>query len=228
MKYRSLKGLILAILLPWLLFDYLQRQPSVDLLLRAPTGHFYIVSTVALIATVVGLVVGITGNKLRNIKVSFLSLAFISLAAIFAIHGLATPGFILPAETSVDSYSSYEADHYHTSYNLPGIAAQMSVLLGAFWLWLSSLSSDKRLIELLARFRNILVWGWTSILIAFGAVCLLFPNITIYMPIDQNPLKASVTGIVFLLNGLTIFSYYQSYRYSRFPLQIVSCLVRGG
>lgn len=217
MKYKSLVGPFLALFIPLIIFEYLRRQTSLDLIFSAPTGHFYIVSSVALLATAIGVAVGVVGNRLRNIKISFLSLAFVSLAAIFSIHGLSTPGFIIAAP--VDSASSY-GSHDHNFYNVPGITAQLSVLMAAFWLWLSSLSSDKTLIVLLARWRNVLVWGWIGILIGFAALCLLFPNITIYLPVDQNPLKASVTVIIFSLIGLTIASYYQSYRYSRFPLQL--------
>jgi hypothetical protein len=41
-----------------------------------------------------------------------------------------------------------------------------------------------------------------------------------YMPLNIETLNIILTVIIFCLNGMTIFRYYQSYRYTQFPLQI--------
>jgi len=195
-------GPVLAMVVPAALFFVLLQSNALDVKLSAPTGHFYIVSIVALLSMMIAMIVGAAGSRLRNIKVSFLSLAFISLAEMFAIHGLSTPHFIIHVTP------------------LPGVAAQLSVLLASFWLWMSSLHTDHPIIERISRWRSFLVPVWTILLGAFGLVGLLFTHIVDLIPLDKNPMNVVVSTIVVLFNLSTAYRYYQSYRYSRFPLQI--------
>ena len=122
-----------------------------------PRGHFYIVSAVALLSTIIAIAVGIAGKRLRNIKVSFLALSFISLAQMFSLHGLATPHFLLPVT------------------HLPGIAAQLRMLLATIWLWLSSLPSDHKFVEQLSQRQGMLLPVWIAVLGSFGDSRYEFP-----------------------------------------------------
>lgn len=208
MKIRDLLGPVSAVLVPFLLFEYLKANPALDVRFFVPRGHFYIVSSVALLATLVAIAVGISGSRVRNIKVSFLSLSFISLAETFTVHGLSTPNFLI-----------------HSSH-LPGVAAQSSTLLASFWLWLSSLSSDSAFITKLSGMRGGLIPVWTIFIGGIGITGLLHPHLLDLIPLDQYPINGAITLFVIFLNLLTIYRYYQSYRFSRFPLQkaiIYSC-----
>ena len=204
MRLRGLIGPLLAMLISILLFEYIRSEVghSMDVHLRMPKGHFYIVTSVSILATILAIAVGIVGSRLRNIQVSFLSLAFISLAEMFAIHGLSTPGFIM-----------------HNS-PVPAIAAQLSILLASFWLCLSSLSSDHAIVRYLSLGKSRLVWIWTIFLGAFGTIGMMYPQIVEFIPLNQDPLNGTVAGITILFNLVAIYRYYQSYRFSRFPLQI--------
>lgn len=195
-------GPLAAVLAPYIVFQYLIMNSALDPKIVAPNGHFYIVSSVALLATIVALVVGVSGRRLRNIQVTFLAMAFLSLAEVFAIHGLATPGFILK------------------SSHVPGIAAQMSILLTAIWLWLSAQSSDHRIVVLCSSRQEYLVPIWGGILAVVGIVALFLPHSAQWIPLDQNPVKWLVTAVILGLNFITIRRYWLSYRYTRFPLQL--------
>lgn len=202
MKFHGFVGPLLAVAVPLLLFEYLRSWSSMDVLMRHPQGHFYVVSSVALLATVIALLAGIAGSRLRNIEVSFLSLAFISLAEMFTIHGFSTPGLVMKPS------------------QLTGIAAQLSVLLAALWLALSSLSTDHPIVLWLSRWKNYLVPVWTVALGCFGLIGILLPDIVSIVPWNRQPIKAIVTVAAIGLNLVTMYRYYQSYRYSRFPLQL--------
>jgi putative nucleotidyltransferase with HDIG domain len=208
MKIGSALGPAVAFAAPYLLFHYLKTHPDWDALLALPAGHFYIVSAVALLSTFIAIAVGISGSRVRNIKVSFLALAFISLAEVFAVHGLSTPDFLI-----------------HASH-LPGVASQASILLASFWLWMSSLSSDSKLVLWFSQWKGGLVPVWSVALGLIGAAGLLFPHAVDMIPLDRSPLRPAATALIAALNLMTMYRYYQSYRYSRFPLQtaiIYSC-----
>lgn len=202
MTIRSIWGPVTAVLLPVGLFQWLSGQPSLDMALTMPRGHFYFVSSVALLAVVFAIAVGVTGSRVRNIKVQFLSLAFISLAMLFSVHGMSTPGFLLHAT------------------HLPGISAQLSVTLAAFWLYMSSLPSDHPAVRLLARRRALLLPVWSIGLGASGLLAMLYPHVVDFIPVNVRPLNLVLTALTLALVSVTMVRYYRSYQYSRFPLQL--------
>ncbi|PYI52588.1 HD-GYP domain-containing protein [Paenibacillus flagellatus] len=202
MKFHGFVGPLLAVAAPLLLFEGLRSWSGYDVRMNSPHGHFYIVSSVAFLSTVIAVLVGVAGSRLRNIEVSFLALAFISLAEMFTVHGFATPGLVMH------------------STSLPGIAAQLSVLLASAWLWLSSLSSDHPFVAKLSRWKNGLVPAWTIALGLFALVGVLFPDVADLVPWNRNPLQSIVTVVALALNLITMYRYNRSYRYSRFPLQV--------
>lgn len=185
--------LLIVMLLPLIGYGLLYRFSSMDHTFKAPTGHFYIVSTVAAIAFVLALAVGIAGIRMRNVKVTFVSLAFVSLAEVFTLHGLSTPGFLL-----------------HTS-SLPTAAAQLSLSLAVFWLWLSSMSSDRLIVRILARHNVMLLPMWTLIL--FIVCSLLFMNTEwIHSGLVKNAWFKGAQSVVEIgLIGWTARRYWQSY-----------------
>jgi len=170
-------GPVLAAAFPLLLFFWLRSADSPDYVLRAPAGHFYIVSAVALLSTGIAVAVGIAGSRLRDIKVTVLSLAFVSLAEVFAVHGLATPHLLV-----------------HTT-RLAGISSPLSVLFASFWLWLSTLPSDHKIMQWFARMGNRLVIGWTVVLGVLGIASMLFSDAIERIPFAQTPLDALVASL---------------------------------
>ncbi|WP_059172336.1 HD-GYP domain-containing protein [Bacillus sp. FJAT-27445] len=192
----------LAIIFPYVLFELIQLEIFNNPTLVHPHGHFYIVSVVSILASGIALLVGICGSRLRNIKVSILSLAFISLSIMFSVHGLSTPFFIFGITS------------------LPGVAAQLSMLLVTVWLWFSSFSSNNKFIVFLASRQKVLVPSWTIALSIFCTIGLLNPGIVDIVPLNMNPLKIIITILILVLNGVTIHRYFQSYRFTRFPLQL--------
>ena len=145
---RSFIGPVAATLLPIAVYEWLRSFQAADISVHSVTGHFYIVSIIAALSMFVAIAVGITGQRLRNIKVAFLSLAYVSLAGLFVLHGISTPGFMM-----------------HETH-IPGIAAQLSVLTAVMWLSLSAASSDHPIVRL---FRS----GGTG-LSRFGSFSCLF------------------------------------------------------
>lgn len=202
MKFRAILCPILAIVGPYLLFLTLRLNATIDPMYKTPVGHFYIVSFVAFLAFILAIAVGYVGVKQRNLQVCFLSLAFISLGEIFTVHGLTTPGFL------------------HHENHLTSVSAQLSILLATFWLWLSSRPSDHFLVAKVARFRNSIVPLYVGGLTIFALIGLMFPHVVEITPLNQDPLRQGITLIIVLFNVSTIYKYFQSYRYSRLPLQI--------
>ncbi|HBY97494.1 MAG TPA: phosphohydrolase [Chloroflexi bacterium] len=195
-------GPLLGMLIPLFIYIYLKRQPALDPSIVVPVHHFVIVSAVALLAAGIAVAVGISGSRLRNIQVIFLSLAFTSQALVFALHGLSTPGFLLPLT------------------RVPAVAAQLSVLLTAFWLLMSVVPSDHPVVVSLSHVQQLLVPVWASVLLLLGIAAMARPDLVGLIPVDAPPLRtfvALLTVAILLAAGVR---YWQSHRYSQFPLQL--------
>src|SRR3972149_11643646 len=217
----SLNNPTLWIVLPLVIYGFLRLPsalleaglpspcPSYDVLLALPAHHFYIVSATALVALGISIVVGIIGLRQRNLQVIYVALAFISLAAFFSAHGLATPGFLIDQNQVV------------------GVAAQLSVLTMSFWLLVSSLRSDNRFSAWLSNRPGILLAGWTAIIMSAGILALNDPNLAGLLPINQAPLRYVSGGFTLAMASISGYRYWQSYRYSHFPFQLAVAYIGG-
>jgi len=193
--------LSLWMLFPLLLYFGLKNSP-LDGYVQAPTGHFYMVSAVALLALALSVMVGIIAVRQRNIKTSFLSLSYISLAALFVLHGLSTPGFL----------------HSHSAVS--GNTAQLSILLAVTWLWLSSLSADRPIIKWLTKHYRLLLPGWALILLLLCVLLWNVPGIVQSLPLKDTTMKWALTLFVLAVTGWTMYRYFQTFLNSQFPLQL--------
>jgi HD-GYP domain-containing protein (c-di-GMP phosphodiesterase class II) len=200
---------LFSILLPLALYIYLKLNPEYDRALVVPQGHFEVVSATALAALALAIAIGIAGIRKRNLQVIYTSLAFTSLAGLFSVHGLATPGFLVEANTLV------------------GIAAQLSVLTMSFWLLLSALPTDNALTAWLGRRPAIILSLWTLIIVIFGVFSLQNIEMAEMIPVNQAPLRYLVAAVTILMALVASFRYWQSYRYSRFPFQITMAYAAG-
>jgi HD-GYP domain-containing protein (c-di-GMP phosphodiesterase class II) len=118
------------------------------------------------------------------------------------LHGLATPNFIIPFT------------------RIPAIAAQLSLLLMAFWLLLSTLPTDNAFSVFLAHRQRLILWLWTAWLLVLDGLALFQPRIVTWMAIDQLPTRYIIAALTAGLILLAAGRYLQAYRYSHFPLQI--------
>ncbi len=193
---------LVATLLPLGVYVALLYLPQLDVSHMIIHGHFNIVSTVSILAGALAFIIGLAGAKLRNIQVTLVSLAFMSLGIMFGVHGLATPGFILQKNAVV------------------GIAAPLSIILTLFWLYLSSLSSGTPIIRQLAKVHNWLAPVWMSLLIGVSALFLYQPDLASFIPLNKNPLRFIAGFIALELAIMAVWNYWRSYLYTRSPLQI--------
>ncbi|UVI30834.1 HD-GYP domain-containing protein [Paenibacillus spongiae] len=200
-KGRSLLGPVLITTLPIIGYELLRTSQQADIAVTSPTGHFYLVSIIAGLAIMLAIAVGITGYRLRNIKVEFLALAYLSLAEVFVLHGLATPGLLL-----------------HTA-SLSGIAAQLSILLAVMWLCLSAASTDHPIVRILARRRKWLMPAWGLLLALFCIAAFSRPDLVHSLPINRAPYVWIAAGLTTAACLWTMYRYWHSYRAAKFPLQ---------
>lgn len=84
------------IVLPLLVFIVLRLNPSLDPVWQAPFFHFYIVSYISLIAVVISSFILRGVRLVQGGRLLFVGAAYVSLGAIFFIHGISTPVVLSP------------------------------------------------------------------------------------------------------------------------------------
>ena len=181
--------------------------------------HSLLVGVVAALALLLTLAIGMTGLRQRNVQVVLLSLASGSLCMIYAVHGLASPELGVPGVMPLHRAASMPGmDEMNYGPTLP-LAAQLGALLTACWLCLSALPSDSAALRGLFRLRAVLLLCWLAGLSALSTLLLLAPE-RISVPLNSPGGHAALVGSTLLLCGVTAWRYWQSWRYSRFPLQL--------
>ncbi|HZU75430.1 MAG TPA: HD-GYP domain-containing protein [Dehalococcoidia bacterium] len=83
---------LLVALVPGAVLLWLLQHPGQNPAVVVPTQHFLIVSTVSLVALGVAALVTIAALQIEQYRVLLLGLGFMSMAGLFAVHALSTPG----------------------------------------------------------------------------------------------------------------------------------------
>lgn len=146
---------------PGLAFLALRMNGALDFEANSPDGHFYIVSLVALINVALGLVASIAAIRSTNVRVLLLAMSFVSMAAIFAVHGLSTPGFLLDEEFEL----------------VTGLSSRLSTLVAAVFLAASAVEFHPSVSRVIIRWRVPILGTWLGVLAVAAAASLLVPSI---------------------------------------------------
>lgn len=182
------------------LFLVLSESPQLDPLLNAPTFHYWVVSLTSLLAFVLAAVVGFAGARARDSRIVFLAAGFAGLGALFMLHGLTTPGYLVQ------------------SYSVTSIAAQLSVITLAFWLFVAAYVRPERMTE--RGFRLVLA-GWLVFLIVVVTAGVLRPDLFRFLPVHESPLRWAATLVVLALLAASGARFLQGYRLTRSALHLV-------
>jgi hypothetical protein len=177
-------------------------------LLVVPYQHFYIVSAVSLLASLVAAGFAIATVQIGLYRVLFICLGFMSMGAIFAVHGLTTPGILVP-----NLFKFFVGSAVATS-------AYLSLAVPAVFFAASYLPGLPRLE------RRLPFWpaGWLVFFVALGLAT--YAGIAIFntwsiakLPLSQPPYS---TGLAIGSIGLFFFAALRqarSYRVARLNSQ---------
>lgn len=147
----------LAIALPLALIVYSRIPPASEIRLDDRVQHFTMTTNVALLSAVISLLAARAAVQARHVRTLFTALGFMSLAGIFVVHGLATPGVLLVGELNEVAASVVVALSAQLSLTVPAVlfAARHSPVVG--WVERSRAVTPARLIGAFAV--AILVYG---------------------------------------------------------------------
>ncbi|MDX6621186.1 MAG: hypothetical protein QOK36_3572 [Gaiellales bacterium] len=165
--------------------------------IAVPSVHFYAVSATALVCAAVAVVLGTVGIRRNDRRAAAIGAGFTVIAALLAVHGLSTPGFLIDSE--------YTA--------AVGVAGALAVPLGGAVI----------LVTLLARPRERghvrdLVYLQAGVLagtLVFGAVALFAPAVIPSVPVALRPLVWWIVGVNAAIYGVLALRALRTFQLTR-------------
>jgi HD-GYP domain-containing protein (c-di-GMP phosphodiesterase class II) len=176
-------------------------------LIVIPYQHFYIVTGISLLAAIVAGALAVATVQIGLYRVLFICLGFMSMGAIFSVHGLTTPGILVPNLFSKFAGSAVAASAY-LSLAVPAVFFAASYAPGMAWLE-----------------RRLPFWpaGWLVLfvivgLVAYGAIAIK-TWILAELPLSQPPFSTALAIATIALFFLAALRQARSYRITRLTSQ---------
>ncbi len=187
----------LVLALPLVGLALLLVRPEMDLHWQHNPAHFWLVVLVAVVAVLVGLVMGEAARRRRDLRVFLVSLAFTTSAGFLALHALATPGVLLEGPNA-----GFD------------IATPVGLLVASWFAAASGLSLRSVHAQALARSQQWVRFGVIAVLVGWGAVSLAgLPPLDDLSVIEGGGVWLAVIGIVGMTGyALAAFRYVGIHR----------------
>jgi HD-GYP domain-containing protein (c-di-GMP phosphodiesterase class II) len=194
---------IAALAAPLALFLLLYFVPSLDATYMAPTFHFYAVSFTALAAAIACAVLIGSARTLQETRLLFLGLAFFTIAGVFAVHGLATPGFIV--------------DEFYLSVS---VSAWLSAAGGAGLVALSVVPLPHSVEHALQRYGKHVFALFAVAIFAYITLSMVADAWLDWVPIQRRSVQFAVGLPSLGLAAFAAWRYFQAYQFARLPAQL--------
>jgi len=153
------------------------------------TQHFYIVSAASLLAMITAAILAVTTAQIGLYRVLLVCLGFTSMGAIFAVHGLLTPGIIIPDRLEDAAYRAVGISAFF-SLAVPAVFFAASFLPGMAWL-------ESRLPFWPAGWLVVVTFVAVAI---YGGIAILDMNVLSTITLSSPPYSTSfVVGTIALL-----------------------------
>ncbi len=206
----------LAALLPVGIYAWLRWHPAEDASLAAPVQHFYIVSTVSVLAFALAILLAIAALQIAQYRALFLCLGFMAMGGIFAVHGLSTPGIL------------GDAEDLQYAGRIVGISAFLSLFIPALF-FAASYTPVAGAFERRLPFSPA---GWMIVvlaaaLITYGGIAFLSGEWIAALPFGTAPYSYAMAAVTIALLLFCIVQQSRSYAVSHLPLQAVLIVAFG-
>lgn len=176
--------------------------PSLDAVWVANEFHFWIVSATTLAAAVTCAIVLLLTPSLSETRLVFLGLAFMSIAAIFAVHGLGTPGHL-----------------HHQFHHELAVSSWLSVTVGSIFVALSVIAWPPAAEAWLRRWGALLVAGVAVLLGVYIGLSFAAPDWMGFLPYTDRTVQWGLTVFNISLLAFSAWRYFQAYLFARLVSQ---------
>jgi HD-GYP domain-containing protein (c-di-GMP phosphodiesterase class II) len=194
---------VAAVAMPLAMFGVIWFFPDLDPMIMAMDFHFYIVGFTALGAAIACAVIMASARTLSQTRLLFLGLAFLSIAGVFSVHGLATPGYL------VDEY-----------YKSVSVSSWLSAALGGTFAAISVVGLPHRVERHIERSGRAIFAAAAVAVFAYIGLSIAADSWLDWVPIDNRNLQLALGFASIALTAFAAWRFYQAYQFARLPSQI--------
>jgi len=191
------------ILIPAAAIGGLFLMPEQDSLLMDRPLHFYIVSGACLLSAAICGALVMSARSIRETRILFLALCFLSLALIFSIHGLMTPGHIHDSPSAALTRSPY-----------------LATLAAAIFAALSVVSIPRFMERATLRLPEATFGLIGGLLLLYMGLSIGFPNMLEGFPTTDRWFGNLLSAVTIALLAFAAWRYFESYLFARLPGQL--------
>lgn len=209
-----------------LAFAFLLAFPQFDITIGSGTGHFYIVSAVALLALAMAIATLFAARSVSDSRTFFLAMGFISLAAIFTAHGLGTSPLFHIHGNPADAFAQYggatgggELTEDAARLRVVAYSAILSLVVSSMFFAFATVDLPERWDERIHRFRLALVALLTVAVSGHVFVALWHPHTLAWIPKNQEPINYSIGAFSTALLCFAAWRFWQAFRIAMLPIQ---------
>jgi putative nucleotidyltransferase with HDIG domain len=202
-------------LMAWLLVN-----PAYNALVVIPVQHFYIVTVVALAALVLAFVVARVALQIEHYKALYLALGFMTMAGIFMVHGIATPGVIVGVSIHTPAHGIPLRD----VGGVISLSAFLSLFVPSIFFALAYSPFGSPFEHRLPFRATALVIGVGTALVVYAALALATPLLAL-SPLSRPPYSYALAFVTVAL--LLWCAWQQSRPYRATNLPVVGALAVG-
>jgi len=191
-----------ASLAPLAALAFFKAFPGSDSPIMGNNLHFWSVGVTALAAAIACALVVASARSLRETRLLFLALAFMSIGGVFSIHGLLTPGVV------VDEF-----------YPTLAVSSWVSILAGSAFVALSAMTLPQPAERAVRRAGTVLFAGAAIGIGLYVALSLAFPGWLNGAPTDERDVQYFLAMLATGLFAFGALRYWQAYQFARLTSQ---------
>jgi class 3 adenylate cyclase len=201
-------GVGLLLLLPMGLLVWLLGNPRQNREIMVPVEHLVIVTNVALLALVLAVLLARAAIESEQYPVLLVALGFMSLAGLFAVHAIATPGIIVHGGHGDDYGGTVIGLSAYLSLFVPSLFFVARYLPKAVVWERGPLAQAGPLLTLAA-----------AALAIYAVVAIAFEDVLASLPFSSPPTSYGLAAVTLLLLGVAAWRQAGFYYATGFPMQ---------
>lgn len=203
MRERALELITAAVIaVPLLALAALHAWPQHDPLIMRNHLHFWSVGATALASAIACGVIVAGARTLRETRLLFLALAFVSIGGIFSVHGLLTPHVLV-----------------ETFYPALAVSSWASVLAGSAFVALSAAPLPRSIERAVAR-AGAAIFAWATVGIAlYITLSFRAERWLDWAPTDERAAQYLIAATATALFAYAAYRYWQAFQFARLPSQ---------
>ncbi len=203
---------MLTLGVPFVVFAWLMTHPGMNHTMQLPVQHFFVVSDISLLAAGVALLLVRAALQMEQFGVLLIALGFLSMAGLFAVHAIATPGVLQPAPAGYDYGYGYGG-------TVIGLSAYLSLFVPSLFFWVGYSQAAPRLQRRFPHAAIGIVFAVAAALLVYGAVAVVAPQVLASLPLSDPQYAYLLAVVSAVLFAFAATRQAETYARTRLPMQ---------